>query len=118
MLSGTVELDFPFIFRFCKPINIGSVKRAAVHPHPAVGSDPFSAVTDVGMSSGDRHGDVAGIFESDAILGASIPDGVFRREFADAFDLRGTVVVEVESPMRDIAVMADPIQQLATAGVV
>src|SRR5262249_17776856 len=59
-----------------------------------------------------------GIFEFDAIFGAGVPDGVDGRKVAVAFDFGRAGVVEVTAPMSDVAMMADPIEQLPAAGVV
>ena len=70
------------------------------------------------MAARDGHRDVLGILQFDAILGRGVPNGVFGREFTLAFDFERAGTVEVQPPMRDVAVMADPIEELAAAGVV
>src|SRR5258706_1825772 len=118
MVGRMVELNLPFIFRLGEPIHIGSFVPSPVHPDPAIGADPFSAAPNIRISTCNRHSDVLWIFKGDAVLGASVPDSVLWRELAYTFDLGRAVVVEVEPPMGDVAMMADPIQQLAAAGIV
>ena len=86
--------------------------------HPAVRADPFRAAFDVAMSTRNDHFDVARVFQVEAVLGAGIPHGVVRREFARALDLARAVVIETQTPVRDIHVMPHPVEQLPAAGVV
>ena len=119
VVVGLVELHLVAVVRdFANQSSVGGVIAAAVHPDPAVGADPFRAAANVVIAAGDDHGDVLGVLQLDAIFGAGVPDGVGGRELAVAFDLRGAAVVHVHAPMGDVAVVADPVQQLAAAGVV
>src|SRR5438105_7806549 len=82
-----VEGHLAFIFRqFPEPIDVRRIVSAPVHPDPAIGPNPFRSAFDVRMPAGNDHRDVVRILAGDAILGASIPNRVFRWELADAFD--------------------------------
>src|SRR5262245_21636756 len=70
------------------------------------------------MSAGDGHRDVFGILELDAVFGTGVPDGIFRRELTVTFDFGRTGVVKVQPPMSNVAVVPDPVEQLASADIV
>src|SRR5439155_19506478 len=101
-----------------EPIQGGSIVPAAVHTHPALGPNPLGARTDIRMATGDDHRDVVRILAGIAILRAGIPDRVFRRELTLPFDFAWPRVVKVQPPMRDVTVMANPVQELAPSDVV
>src|ERR1035441_7119457 len=95
-----VELHLVFVGGdLGKPVGVGGVITAAVHPDPAVGADPFRAAANVGIAAGDDHGDVLGVLQGDTVLGAGVPDGIARREVAVAFDLRRAATVQVHAPI-------------------
>ena len=92
---------------------------AAIDPDPAVGADPLGAAANVRMSASDDQGDVSWILGRDAVLGAGVPNCIGRRKLARALDFeRADLVVVSQTPMRDVAVMPDPVEQLAAAGIV
>ena len=97
---------------------LGRIESASIHPHPTVCADPLGAAADVVVAACDDHGDIVRVFQIGAVFRASIPDGVFGREFALGLDFTRSHVVEIQSPMGNISMVADPIQQLAAAGVV
>ena len=97
----------------------GGVVAAAIDMHPAVRADPFRAHLDVFMSTGDGHGDVARVFRFGAVLGGGVPDVSARRHVhLDGLDLSRTAAVHVHAPVGDVAVVADPVEQLTAADVV
>src|SRR5439155_1328439 len=103
---------FPFLVRRFEGV-------AAVYPDPIVGPDPLGAIPDVRMPAGDDHGDVIRVFAGDAVLGAGVPESILGWKLAHALNFqRANRVVVAQSPVPDVAMMADPIQQLAAAGIV
>src|SRR4029077_8633035 len=97
---------------------IGGLETAAVHPDPAFGANPFGARFDVVVPAGNDHGDVVRVGEFNAVFRAGVPQRVRRGKLAVAFNLRGAGEVGVHAPVRDVAVVANPVEQLAAAGVV
>src|SRR5260370_269850 len=90
-----------------------------VHPNPAIGTDPFGAHFDSRMIVGNCHGDIIWVFERDPIFRTGVPNRIVRWELTCAFDFqRSPAAVAIHSPMGDIAMVADPIEQLATADIV
>ena len=51
-------------------------------------------------------------------LEAGVEDGILGGKFAVAFDFGRAVVVAIHAPVRNVAMMADPVEQLSAAGVV
>ena len=103
---------FPFLVRRFEGV-------AAVYPDPAVSADPLGAIPDVRVPAGDDHRNVVGILAGNAVLGAGVPQGVLGRELANSLDFqRANRVVVAQTPVPDVAMMADPIEQLAAAGIV
>src|SRR5438876_2345703 len=91
----------------------------AIHPDPAVGTDPFGAAPDVTMSTSDGHRHVVGILAGDAMLRACVPNGIAGWELSGALDFQRTAsLVAVHPPVSDVAMVSDPIEQLAAADVV
>jgi multidrug efflux pump subunit AcrB len=109
-LSGKVFATFP--------LGVRDVESVAVDPYPAFGADPLGSHLDVGISAGDGHGDASRIFQFEAVMLRGVPNGVGWRKLATAFHLQRPSVVEIQSPMRDIAVMADPVKKLSATRVV
>ena len=118
VLLGMVKLDLELVLGHREPVHVRRIIFAAIHPNPTIGSDPFGPTFNVPVPPGDYHLDVVGIFQRGAILGVSVPDRVLGRAFAVRFDLGRPAVVHVHAPMRDVAVVPDPVQQLSAAGVV
>ena len=116
-----VELDLAQILRQLLhgfPFSGGSIEPAAIDPNPSISANPFGAALDFGVTAGNGHGDVFGIGQVDAVFGCGVPNGVLWRKFAGAFNFHWAAIVEVESPMSDVAMMANPVEELATARVV
>src|ERR1019366_1944833 len=97
---------------------VGCLKPPAVNPDPAVRSDPFGAAANIGMAARDRHGYVSRVFQFDAIFRAGVPHRVHRWKLALALDLEGAGVIEIATPVGDVAMVPDPVEQLAPARVV
>src|SRR4051794_7674912 len=109
MIIRPVELYLISIFRdLCEPIYVGSVVGSTIHVDPTFCADPFSALFDIGMAAGNCHGDVARVLQSDTVFCTRIPESVGCGKFAMAFDLRGSGIVKIETPMGNIAMMANP----------
>src|SRR4051812_38809413 len=88
MIFGFVELDLVLIWgNLGKPIQVRGIESAAVHPDPTISANPFCAAADIIVAAGDDHGDVIGILQVDAVLGAGIPNRVRGGEITVAFDL-------------------------------
>src|SRR6516225_10068478 len=105
--------------QFPEPVHIGGVESSAIHPNPTVGAYPFCSHFDIRMTAGNGHHDVIRILAVDPILGASVPDRILWRKFTCALDLkRAASLVHIQAPMGNIAMVPDPIQQLASTGVV
>src|SRR5437879_1949703 len=90
----------------------------AVHPNPPIRPNPLRAALDTRFTAGDDHCNIPGILAGDLILSASIPYGIPGRELALALDFRGSAAIEIETPMRNVTVMTDPIEQLASANII
>jgi hypothetical protein len=69
----------------------------------------FGAAFYVAVGAGDNHSDFFRVLESDAVLGAGIPNGVGRWEFTNAaFDFqRAASLVHIQAPLSDVAMVAD-----------
>src|SRR6266478_6665448 len=117
-----IDHDFAFFRRQGTALTesgIGSFKAAAINPHPTVTANPLGAAANVAVSTGNGHFNIVRVFRSDAIFCASVPNRIFGGEFSFALDFRRTnLVVVAEAPVSDVAVMADPVQQLAAADIV
>src|SRR2546425_10404923 len=70
------------------------------------------------MAPGNDHRDVPRVFQFNTIFIAGVPATIRRRKFSVAFDLGWSRAVTIHSPMGDIAVMTDPVEQLTATGVV
>ena len=92
---------------------------AAVDVEPAFFTDPGGAGFDVGVAAGDDHGDAACVEALGAIFGGGVPDiGGGWHVHLDGFDFVGAGAVHVHAPVGDVAVVADPVEELAAADVV
>src|SRR6266567_2190246 len=92
---------------------------SSINPYPAIGTNPLGAHADSGMLIGNRHRYTLRVFARDAVLRAGVPNRIVWRELTCAFDFqRSPAAIAIHSPMGDIAMVADPIQQLAAANVV
>ena len=121
VVGGFVELHLAHFFRQrleIVPLGLGTLKSSTIHPDPAFGADPFGAALDVGMSARDGHRDVVRVFQFNAILRAGVPDRLLVGKVAVTFDLRRPGIVAVHAPVRDVAMVSNPVQQLPAAGVV
>src|ERR1051326_7786439 len=120
VVVGLVELDFVALGgNLAEPIHVGSIKATAVDPDPTFSADPFGAAFDIAMSTGDGHGDVIRILAGDPVLAAGIPDRGAGREFAGAFNFEGPAgLVAIQSPMGDITMVSNPIEQLTAADII
>jgi hypothetical protein len=109
--EGTAFL--PFLVRGLEGV-------AAVHPNPAVfRRSTWSRRRCRRMATGDDDLDVARVLAGDPVLGAGVPECVRRRELAHRLDLAGPErVVVSQPPVGDVAVVPNPVEQLAAAGVV
>src|ERR1700678_986490 len=94
-------------------------------PTPSRRPDPFFSHTDGGRAAGDCQRDVVGVlgyfltvFAFDVVFGRGVPGCIRRWKLAVALYLRGASEIETQTPMRDVTVMADPVEQLPAAGVV
>lgn len=97
----------------------GAVVGAAVDVEPAFFADPFGAGLDVGVAASDDHGDVTGVRGFGAVFGGGVPDvGAGWHVDLDGADFGGAAAVHVEAPVGDVAVVADPVEELAAADVV
>ena len=100
-------------------IRVGRIEAAAVHPHPAIGAHPLGAHLDVVMSVRDQHLHPVRIGGFGLVIRGGVPHIAARRELgADRPHLHRSGVVAVHSPVGDVAVVADPVEQLAAADVV
>src|ERR1019366_1056439 len=97
---------------------VGRLNPPAVNPDPAVRSDPLGAAANIGVPARDRHGDVPRVFQFDAIFRAGVPHRVHWGKLALALDLEGAGVIEIATPVGDVAMVPDPVEQLAPARVV
>src|SRR5581483_11937874 len=121
VVVGFVKFDLAQFLRKLleiTPFRIRGVELAAVHPYPAIRADPFRPAFDFRIPAGDDHRDVIGILEFNAIFRASVPNRVLGRKLAVPFDFRRSRAVEIQTPMGNIAMVADPVEQLAPACVV
>src|ERR1039458_7042345 len=100
------------------PRFVGRLKSPAVNPYPAVRSDPLGAAANIGVPPCDGHGDVPGILQLDAIFRAGVPHRVCRRELALALDLEGARVIKIATPVGNVTMVPDPVEQLASARIV
>lgn len=92
---------------------------AAIHMQPAFFTDPFGAGLNVRVTTGDDHGDVTGVEALSAVFGGGVPDVSARRHVhLDGFDFVRAGAVHVHAPVSDVAVVADPVEELAAADVV
>src|ERR1035441_4538065 len=128
MAVRLIQLNFAQFLRqrfALDPSWIRGIDPRAIHPYPSVGAYPLGSHADCGRTAGDRDCNIDritsyffSIFTFDVVFRSRIPNGIGCREFAVPFNLRWTGVIESQAPMRDVAVVADPIHQLSAAGVV
>src|ERR1035437_1628484 len=121
VIAGLVEFHFAQLLRqgpVVAPLLIGAFKGPALDIYPTLGSNPFDAAAYLLVATGDDHRDVPGIAQLDAVFRGGVPHGILGWKLAKPFDFRRAGVVEVAPPMGDIAMMSDPVHQLAAAGVV
>lgn len=120
VIIGGVKPDLAVIRKLGAPIEIRGVKAAAVDPNPSVCANPFCAAADVAMPPSDDHLDVVRVLKVYPVARTGVPEGIGGREFAHAaLDLqRAAGLIHVQTPVADVAVVADPIQQLPTADIV
>ena len=108
---------------FLDPVRVGRLELAAVDRDPAVGADPLRAALDIAMASRDDQLDLVGVLAVDAIFRGRVPDRVLRREVGGGGDFeRPDLVVGpdavlgiAQAPVGDVAMMADPVEELAAA---
>src|SRR5258708_4144486 len=93
VIVRAVELNFVLIRgNLAEPIDVGSIESSAVNPNPAVGPNPLGAAADIVVSARDNHGDIVWILAGDPVFGGSVPNCIFGRELADAFDFQRPVL--------------------------
>src|SRR6266850_3750845 len=88
MICRAREFHFANVLRqllVIAPFLVGCLEGAAIYVDPTVGADPFGPAPNLGITSGDGHIDVVGVFQLDPIFGAGVPGGIRRRELAMTF---------------------------------
>src|ERR1051326_8982153 len=120
MVAGPIKLNLIHVpWNLPEPIHVRGIVSPTVHPNPAFGADPFCAAANVAIATGDNHRDIIRILATDAIFGTCVPNRIWRRELTGAFDFgRTACLVAIQAPVRNIAVVPDPIEQLAAPDIV
>src|SRR4030043_1831903 len=87
---------------------------APVDMAPAVLADPFGAAADIRVAAGNDHGRPVDVLGGDAVAEGAVVDTA-RRELAAALDFDRPGEFPAHAPVGDVAVMTDPVHELAAA---
>ena len=110
-----IEVDLPGLNLVLHQALGRGFEPAAVHPNPAVGPDPFGAHAMLAFRVLENHLRTVGISAFDPVARRSIPDAGLGELSVNRVDLHGAGVFGAQSPLRDVAMMADPVHELAAA---